>query len=81
LVQGRESTAGFASLLRRSIPPADILSVCFAEWKSACARTPRAAARLAEVEKIMKAEQALAPGSRQPLATWQTIDRLLRERK
>jgi len=80
-VQGRESTAGFASLLRRSIPPADILSVCFAEWKTACARTPRAAARLPEVQKIMEAEQALPPGSRRPVETWQTIHRILTERK
>jgi len=81
LVRGRESTAGFASLLRRSIAPADILSVCFAEWKTACARAPRAAARLAEVEKIMKEEQALPPGSRRPVETWQTIHRISTERK
>jgi hypothetical protein len=81
LVQGKESTAGFASLLRRSIPPAEILSVCFAEWKTACARAPRAAARLPAVEKIMAAEQARPPGSRSPAETWQTIQRLLTERK
>jgi hypothetical protein len=80
-VQGRESTVGFASLLRRSIPPADILSVCFAEWKTACSRAPRAAARLPEIEQIMKAEQALPPGSRRPVETWQSIRRILTERK
>ncbi len=51
LVVGRQSTAGFVSLLRRSIPPAQILTVCVAEWKAACARDPRAAARLPAVEK------------------------------
>jgi len=81
LVQGRESTAGFASLLRRSVPPVDILSVCFAEWKTACARQPRAAARLADVEKIMAAEQALPPGSRRPAEAWQAMQRILTERK
>jgi hypothetical protein len=80
LVEGKESSAGVASLLRRSIAPADILSVCFAEWKSACARAPRAAARLPEIEKIMQAEQSLAPGSRRPIETWQTIRRILTER-
>jgi len=81
LVQGKESTAGFASLLRRSIPPAEILSVCFAEWKAACARSPRAAARLPAVEKIMEAEQARPPGSRRPAEAWQNIQRILTERK
>lgn len=81
LVEGRESTAGFASLLRRSIPPAEILSVCFAEWKTACARNPRVAARLPEVEKIIEAERALPPGSRRPVQTWQTIRRILTEGK
>jgi hypothetical protein len=81
LVEGRESTAGVASLLRRSIAPADILSVCFAEWKIVCARAPRAAARLPEIEKIMQAEQALAPGARRPVEAWQAIRRILTERK
>jgi hypothetical protein len=81
LVQGREATAGFASLLRRSIPPSEILSVCFAEWKTAFARSPRAAARFPDVEKIMEAEQARAPGSRRPAEAWQAIQRILTERK
>jgi hypothetical protein len=81
LVRGREAAAGFASLLRRSIAPSEILPVCFAEWKSACARQPRAAARLAEIEKIMQEEQARPPRARQPVQTWQSIQRLLSERR
>jgi hypothetical protein len=78
LVRGKETSAGFASLLRRNIPPAKILSVCFTEWKNACAREPRAAARLAEVEKIMQAEES--GGTRHPVETWQNIQRILTER-
>ena len=37
---GKETSAGFASLLRRSIRPEDIILTCFAEWKSACGRQP-----------------------------------------
>jgi hypothetical protein len=81
LVQGRESMAGFASLLRRSIPPSEILSVCFAEWKAACARQPRAAARLSALEKIVQEEQTRSPRSRLPVQTWQSIQRILMERK
>jgi len=78
LVLGRESTAGFASLLRRSLPPSQILAVCFAEWKAACARQPRAAARLPAITQIIEQEQA---GSRLPVQTWQRIQRILTERK
>jgi hypothetical protein len=81
LVVGRESMAGFASLLRRSIPPAEILPVCFAEWKAACSRQPRAAARLPALEKIIADEQAHPARSRLPVQTWQTIQRILAERK
>ncbi len=80
-VQGREASAGFASLLRRGISPADVLFTCFAEWKSACARQPRAAARLPEIEKIMEEEKARPPLSRHPVETWQTIRSLLTERR
>jgi hypothetical protein len=81
LVQGRESTAGFASLLRRSIPPSEILAVSFAEWKAACARQPRAAARLSALEKIVEEEQIRSPRSRLPVQTWQSLQRILMERK
>jgi hypothetical protein len=81
LVEGKESGAGFASLLRRSIPPSEILSVCHAEWKAACGGAPRAASRLPEVEKMMETERALPPKSRRPVETWQAIHRILTQRK
>ncbi|MGA2543143.1 MAG: DUF4350 domain-containing protein [Verrucomicrobiota bacterium] len=81
LVRGKEASAGFASLLRRGISPADILFTCFAEWKSACARQPRAAARLPAIEKIMEDEKSRPPLSRHPVETWQTIQKILTERK
>jgi len=79
-VQGREASAGFASLLRRGISPGDILFTCVAEWKSACARQPRAAARLPAIEKIIEEEKALPPAARHPVQTWQAIRRILNER-
>jgi hypothetical protein len=54
LVEGKQASAGFASLLRRGIAPGDLLFTCFAEWKSACARQPRAAARLPAIEAIIE---------------------------
>jgi hypothetical protein len=81
LVRGEEASAGFASLLRRGIAPADILFTCFAEWKSACARQPRVAARLSAFEKIIEEEKARPPASRRPVETWQTIRRILSARE
>jgi hypothetical protein len=81
LVAGRESSAGLASLLRRSIPPSEIVPVCFAEWKTACSRDPRAASRLPALEKIIEEEQARPCRSRLPVQTWQALQRLISERK
>jgi hypothetical protein len=81
MVQGLEAGAGFASLLRRAIPPSDVLFTCFAEWKSACARQPRAAARLAAIEKMVEEQKALSPSARRPVETWQAIQRILAERE
>jgi hypothetical protein len=80
MVRGREASAGFASLLRRGISPADILFTCVAEWKSACARQPRAAARLPAIEKIVEEEKALPPAARRPVQTWQAIQAILNQR-
>jgi hypothetical protein len=80
LVEGKDAGAGFASLLRRGISPPDILLTCYAEWKSACARQPRAAARLPAIERIMEEEKARPAGSRRPVETWQRIRRILTER-
>ncbi|HEX3988078.1 MAG TPA: DUF4350 domain-containing protein [Verrucomicrobiae bacterium] len=80
MVTGKETSAGFASLLRRSIRPPDIILTCFEEWKSACARQPRAAARLAGVEQIIAEEKSRPTGSRRPVETYRSIHRLLTQR-
>jgi hypothetical protein len=81
LVEGKQASAGLASLLRRAIPPAGILFACFTEWKSACARQPRAAARLPEIEQIIGREEALPQASRHPAESWRSIRRILNERR
>ena len=34
---GKDAAAGFVNLLRRNIPPRDVLTTCFAEWKKSFA--------------------------------------------
>jgi hypothetical protein len=81
-VAGRDSAAGFVNLLRRSIPSAEVLSVCFAEWKKARghgradlnARTERMAAAIAE-------EEAKSAREKDPVESYRRITRILTERK
>jgi len=81
-VAGRDSAAGFVNLLRRSISSAEVLSVCFAEWKKARAhgraelnaRTERMAAIIAE-------EQAKSERERNPVESYRRITSILSERK
>jgi hypothetical protein len=81
-VAGRDSAAGFVNLLRRSIPSAELLSVCFAEWKKTRAhgradlkaRTERMAAIIAE-------EQAKPGRERKPVESYRRITCILTERK
>jgi hypothetical protein len=80
-VAGRDSAAGFVNLLRRGISPADVLSVCFAEWKKSRAhgragrstRTERMAAIIAEEEAKMERE-------RDPVESYRRVARILAER-
>jgi hypothetical protein len=81
-VVGRDSAAGFVNLLRRGIPSAEVLSVCFLEWKKArahgradlSARTERMAAVVAE-------EQAKSERARNPVESYRRIASILTERK
>ena len=81
-VAGRHSAAGFVNLLRRSISSAEVLSVCFAEWKKARAhgradlnaRMERIAAEIAE-------EQAKSAREKNPVESYRRITRILTERK
>jgi hypothetical protein len=66
-VTGRESAAGFVSLLRRSIPTRDVLAVCVTEWKRSCGRGV-AAAKLEQVQAVLDAENALPPRECDPVA-------------
>jgi hypothetical protein len=81
-VAGRDSAAGFVNLLRRSISSADVLAVCFTEWKKArahgradlSARTERMAAAIAE-------EEAKPDREKDPVESYRRIARILIERK
>ncbi|HVU38795.1 MAG TPA: DUF4350 domain-containing protein [Opitutales bacterium] len=61
-VQGRASSVGFVNLLRRNVPPADLLPTCLAEWKKSSA-SGRPGVKLAEVQAVV--DEQLAQPARQ----------------
>ena len=81
-VAGRDSAAGFVNLLRRSISSAEVLSVCFAEWKKARAHgRADLNARMERIAAVIAEEQAKSAREKNPVASYRRISRILAERK
>jgi hypothetical protein len=81
VVQGKDSAAGFVNLLRRNVPPREILAVCFGEWRQACAHSRRdLAARAEKAQEILVQEQNRPARERNPVATYDAICRILNQR-
>jgi hypothetical protein len=79
-VLGRESAAGFQSLLRRSLPPGELLQACLDEWHKAAALDPRAsAARRARMRTVVEAHNAAEKPNL--VDTYREIARLLNQKK
>jgi hypothetical protein len=79
---GRDSLAGLAGLLRRTVPRSDILAACAEEWK----KTNRKGAAdtggdVALVESIVASETKRPARGRDPVGAYQQIHKLLAERK
>ena len=78
-IEGKDATAGFVNLLRRNIPPRDLLDVCFNEWTKALLH--RRNLRITSVDQaqtVMEAEHARPPGARNPVRAYQEICRALK---
>jgi hypothetical protein len=75
-VIGKDSAAGFVSLLRRGIPPSRLIRVCMDEWhKSPGNRSPNWSATLARIEALV------AQTGRGPLEVYRAISQTLTEKK
>lgn len=73
-VVGKDSAAGFVNLLRRNIPPRDILEVCFAEWtKSFSARGAVRISSVDQAQTVMEAERARTPRERNAVQAYRAI--------
>ena len=76
IVTGKDSTAGFISLLRRGIAPARLVEVCMDQWKQSFARRPGKWSAA-----LPRMEAAASDGARDPVATYQAISQILAEKK
>ncbi len=70
VVVGKESAEGFVNLLRRTIKPSEILSICIAEWRKS---GPHRAGAQAGVEELFAEDQARPAKHRNPVTTYQSI--------
>jgi hypothetical protein len=81
VVAGRDSASGFVNLVRRGIAPAELINVCFAEWKKS---NPRFAAlspaQRRDVEQLIQQQAALEPHLRKPVENYRVISQILQRR-
>jgi hypothetical protein len=77
-VAGKDAASGFVNLLRRSIAPRDLLSICFAEWKKSAAFAARHPDdRAQQAESVLTAENSRPPKDRHPVETYKKICSIL----
>lgn len=74
IVSGKESAEGFVNLLRRTIRPKDVISVCVEEWRKGAPHSTRERARIEETWSI---EQARAPKERNPVGEYRALSRAI----
>lgn len=82
VVAGRDSASGFVNLVRRGVPAAEIINVCFAEWNKSGARTAAISpAQRRDLEQLIRQQAALEPHQRKPVENYRVISRILQRKK
>jgi hypothetical protein len=82
VVVGRDSASGFVNLVRRGISPAEIINVCFAEWKKSNARLAAISPQQRrDLEQLVRQQAATEPHQRKPVENYRVISRILQRRK
>jgi hypothetical protein len=80
-VAGRDSAAGFVNLLRRSIPPGEIVAVCLNEWEKSGGRGCAAlTAQAGEIATGAETGSGRARRDRDPVASYRRVATFLRSR-
>jgi hypothetical protein len=78
-VPGKDATVGFVNLLRRNIPPRQVLEVCFEQWtRSLLNRANYRIAAVDQAQTIMERERARPATARNPLQAYREISEALK---
>ncbi len=78
-VAGKEVGAGFVNLLRRNLPPRELLRTCFDEWTRSLAHGGSySIARVDQAQTVIEAETARAQSDRDPVRAYREICRVLK---
>ena len=81
VVTGKDSATGFVNLLRRAVSPAELLLLCFAEWKKTGARNhPGFARKTAAMQDVVNLEAAKPVKEQNPVDAYRKLSQILTER-
>ncbi len=82
LMAGKDSATGFVNLLRRNVSAADLLSICFSEWKKSGGENRcHTRSKVKRVAKVVAEQNALPARQKNPAESYQSISKILAERK
>lgn len=80
-ISGKDASSGLVNLLRRNIPPDDVLGVCFEQWtKSLLHGGSHSISRIDQAQTVLEMENARAKVDRNPVRAYQDICRVLKGR-
>lgn len=79
---GMDSRAGLSNLLRRSIPPSQVLSTCYEEWRHGLLEDPKGPGKVdGQVRAVVERQKALPAKERDLLRGYREICGIIEERK
>jgi len=78
-VTGKDAAGGFVNLLRRNIPPAKILDVCFEEWTKTLTHSgSHTISSVDRASEVMEAENTRSRQERDPVQAYNQIANALK---
>jgi hypothetical protein len=80
ITTGKDHLSGFNSLLRRNVPPGEVLSVCVQEWKKGLQKGAVPKEKIERIEKEMEAFRDKSVRSELQTDIYKSIAKILSER-
>lgn len=78
VVTGRDATAGFTQLLKRSVAPVELMPLCLAEWRRSLPRNrPDLLRKAAALQDAVNLEAARPPREQNPVRTYRQLFEIL----